>query len=231
MEGLKEIADRLERSISQKENITQEPSQAHPVECGKCGDLSYVVRDGKASECECVLERRVVARLPQRYRRASLIDFPKTTQELALLWLECPGDGLFIVGPAGTGKTYFAAAIVRTLLLIRQEVFFRRCADLYAALRESYRVGTSEDSVMRDYVNSPHVVLDDLCSGGLSDHERRSTLEVFDQRINKSLPTIVTSNWELEQIEQRMDERIASRLSSFRLFPMDGPDRRIPVIA
>lgn len=39
-------------------------------------------------------------------------------------------------------------------------------------------------------------------------------------------PTVVTTNWTIEQIGERMDERIASRLSEFMVIALVGGDRR-----
>jgi hypothetical protein len=45
--------------------------------------------------------------------------------------------------------------------------------------------------------------------------------------MNRTRPTVVTSNWTLGKISEAMDDRIASRLAPFQLFPLDGPDRRV----
>lgn len=71
------------------------------------------------------------------------------------------------------------------------------------------------------------LIIDDLGSGGLSDFERRTTLDILNGRINALRPTIVTSNWDLQEISDRMDDRIASRLAGFTMLQMTGTDRRI----
>lgn len=178
-------------------------------------------------ECQCAIERRSIARLPTRYQSASLLDVSESLRTEVLGWFANPGDGLFILGPAGRGKTYLAAAIIRTLLLIKHEAFFLRCPDFYADLRESYRSDQSERSIYAKYLKFRFVVLDDLGNGSLSDFQRYSTTEFLDQRINKKYPTVITSNWTLDQIAEKMDERIASRVASFHSIQLDGPDRRI----
>lgn len=228
METIRELASRLEQSISQQEKSTENPPSSKCEKCNGDGFIRVEVSQGicQAVECDCVLEKRVNSRLPLRFKKASLLDFAPAVQERILAWFVRPGDGLFVTGPTGTGKTHLVAAMVRTLLMIRQEAYFRRCADLYTALRECYRVNSSEESVFGNYVRYRYVVLDDLGAGGLSDHERRSTLEVFDQRINQRLPTIVTSNWSIDQIEERMDDRIADRLNSFEPLALQGRSHR-----
>lgn len=130
--------------------------------------------------------------------------------------------GLFIQGPAGSGKTHLAAAIVRDVIERGGEISFRTYQQLLQAIRSL----PTNPRALSDYVEAPLLVLDDLGTGSLSDHERRYTLEVLDSRLNANRPTIITSNWDLEQIRQGFDERIASRLATFKRLNFDGQDRR-----
>ena len=226
MDDLKAVAAKLRESLDQQEKNIQQEQNSPTTNCAKCEDTGYIVTNGKAVQCECVLEKRVTARLPERFRASSLLDFNEQIRAFVLSWLANPGDGLFIHGPAGTGKTHLAAAITRTITLVGREAYFKRCATLYASLRDSYRTNTSEESVLKDYVDQRFVILDDIGAGSLSDFERRSVLEIFDRRINRQLPTVVTSNWELSEISDRLDDRIASRLASFVTIRLGGKDRR-----
>ena len=79
---------------------------------------------------------------------------------------------------------------------------------------------------MQEYAEIPLLVLDDLGAGSLSDHERRCTLELLERRLNAMRPTVVTTNWTIEQIGKLMDERIASRLSAFAVISFIGKDLR-----
>lgn len=204
-------------------------SQAY--KCPKCSDSGYVIVEhpnhGRvAVECECLAEKRVQARLPKRYQKASLLDFPEHVREFTMGWLSRPADGLMITGQAGRGKTHLAAALTRTLVLIRQEALFYRASEFYHQLRDAYRDETDDDLVISKTLGYRFLFFDDLGSGSLSDHERRSTLELLDRRLNEELPTCITTNWSLAQIAERMDERIASRLESFLQLELEGPDRR-----
>ena len=146
-------------------------------------------------------------------------------------WLKSPGEGLLLSGTVGSGKTHLAAAIVRERIEHGTTASFRRMADFYAALRESYRTNVSEAEVVRPYVDSPLMVLDDLGAGSLTDFERRSTLEILDQRQNRMRPTIVTTNWELGEVAEKMDDRISSRLAMYRNLRLAGADRRLTLVA
>lgn len=230
MKSSKEVAEALRLSLQSRVNSTSNLTSSETTKCADCegGGFKLVEKNGsrRAQECHCVAERRVVSRLPLRYQKASLLDFSGPTREFIVDWISKPGDGLLITGPVGSGKTHLAAACCRTLILIHQEAFFQRCADLYKLIRETYRTNMSEESVIEASDNRRFVFLDDLGSGSLSDHERRVTLEILDRRLNRILPTCVTTNWSLEEISERMDDRISSRLQSFTQLKLDGRDRR-----
>ncbi len=158
---------------------------------------------------------------------ARLADFPEQVDTAVRRFIQNPQDGLFITGPVGTGKTHLAAAIVRILTESGETVRFCRTSDLYSEARASYQAEfPSEQEILRPYVETPVLVLDDLAGGSLSDHERRLTLDVLDRRWNQMQPTIVTSNWTLEEIGERMDVRISSRLRGCIAIVLGGCDRR-----
>lgn len=144
-------------------------------------------------------------------------------------WLFNPTDGLFITGPCGTGKTHLAAGIVRQFTLKGTGVVLKRCADFHREVREMFRADSTvcESALMSPLEKTRFLVLDDLAAGSLSDCERRYTLELLDVRLNSLRPTIVTSNWSLQEISERMDDRIASRLAGFTALELAGKDRRI----
>ncbi len=227
MTEAREIAEKLAPLIAPAEPTDESPISS----CPECRDTGYMLRDGVAIPCprhaEERLERLISIHLPKRYRDAFLSDFSPATVAKLTAWLGEPGDGLLLTGPTGTGKTHMAAAMTRTCLEIGGSVLFCRAAELYEAIRATYdRQGFGEGGLLKRYEQVSLLVLDDLGSGALSDFERRYTLDVLDRRLNAMRPTVVTSNWDLETISERMDDRIASRLSSFTLLAFTGEDRR-----
>ena len=73
--------------------------------------------------------------LPPLYHGARLVDFDEGLKGAAAHWLAQPSYGLLLLGSAGVGKTYFAAAIARALVESGKTVIFRSAADYYADLR------------------------------------------------------------------------------------------------
>ena len=227
MEPLSEIAKRIELSQSPA-NMTSSETSDSRSECGTCAGEAYVRTDGGVVPCpECSARRWVESQLPLRYRHASLSQFPERIRSVVFSWLRKPGDGLLLTGPCGSGKTHLAATVVAERARLGDRPAFRRCADLYQALRDCFRRDESESVVLSAYVKPGLLILDDLGTGSLSDFERRYTLELLDRRLNSCRPTVVTTNWTIERISGDMDDRIASRLAGFLRLELVGEDRRI----
>jgi DNA replication protein DnaC len=172
-------------------------------------------------------ERAIASQLPKRYRQARLVDFKAETCDAVVTWLADPTDGLFIGGPAGSGKTHLCAGIVRAKIETGDRALFRRAADLYLQVRESYGAHeTTEAFILEQYCRPQVLIIDDIGAGSLSDYERRILLEIIDRRLNELYPTVVTSNWTIGEIGAKIDERLASRLKNFRVIGFTGKDRR-----
>jgi DNA replication protein DnaC len=147
--------------------------------------------------------------------------------DIAERWIAQPTSGIFLTGLSGRGKTWFSAGIVRALVGAGKKVLFISAEDFYLKLRSGFdNPGSSEVSILSQFSDVEFLVLDDVGAGSLSDYERRSTLRLLDNRTNYLRPTIVTSNLTLEGIAEKLDERIASRLSGFAHIVMTGRDRR-----
>jgi DNA replication protein DnaC len=232
MEAVTEIVKRVEQSLPRPvSTITESRTPNSQAECAACDGNGWISDNGSTKPCACQREKRIERELPLRYRRAKLSDFSLKVQEHVGRWLRSPGEGLLLSGVVGSGKTYLAAAIVRERVEHGSAASFRRMSELYTALRESFHTNVSEAEVLRPYLSAPLIVLDDLGAGGLSDFERRSTLEILDQRQNAMRPTIVTTNWELPDIAEKMDDRIASRLAPYTNLRLVGADRRLAFAA
>ena len=209
--------------LPDRESTGASRSQSAP--CDACGGLGYVRCGDRMRECDCLVVGDALGKIPPRYRAAQLEDFPLKTQGEVRAWCDAMGDGLFLFGGTGTGKTHLACGLLVALARTYRGSRFARCVEVYSSIRATYSHG-SEVELLEGYIRPDLLVLDDLAAGGLTDFERRMTLDILDRRCNGLRPTVVTSNWNLEQIAARLDDRIASRLSSFKQLLLVGLDRR-----
>jgi DNA replication protein DnaC len=178
-------------------------------------------------ECRCLKEQLSAQCLPLRFRSARLLDFSGEVGHAAAAWLGDPGDGVFITGGVGRGKTHLVCGLAFELAKSGKTVLFRKAAELYRELRAAFSGRGDERTVFETYGATPILVLDDIGAGGLTDFERRVLLEIIDSRGDQFRPTLVTSNWNLEQISQAMDDRVASRLAGYCQIKMCGNDQRV----
>jgi DNA replication protein DnaC len=200
--------------------------------CTICGDTGFVFVLGESrrvTRCQCRgNEVRLRSILPPLLQGARLSDCPQPLVDIAERWLAQPTSGILLTGSPGRGKTWIAAGIVRALVGAGKKVLFKCAEDFYLELRAGFdNPDSREVLILSQFSDVEFLVLDDIGAGSLSDYERRSTLHVLDRRMDYLRPTIVTSNLTLEGIAEKLDERIASRLSGFTRIVMTGRDRRV----
>lgn len=136
---------------------------------------------------------------------------PATVKELLTKWVKDPQKRtLFLWGETGSGKTYTAFALMR--------YFFESGTKWiqYISAPDILLMGKTEVGIMRlkeVYGECPLLLVDDLGVERAAEWEIKHIFTLFDIRYNAGLPTIVTSNLNLENLTKVLDKRIVSRLA------------------
>lgn len=133
---------------------------------------------------------------------------------------------LFMLGNTGLGKTLLCSCIAKKVIEKGYTVIFRSALNVFEdALAEHY--GKRDGNTLDELDKADLLILDDLGSefGNQSDP---ILYEIINSRINLCKPTIITSNLSIQQLNNRYNERIISRLfGEFELFPFVGNDIRL----
>ena len=180
--------------------------------------------------------------VPTRFRSAVLGDFTDKLQ--GRVNGQAPAAGFFLTGPAGTGKTHLAAAMlghwwdIRLLETPPHSLYpnFEPCLAIWASVSEFIgtliagirgdQYGKSPEWTVRTCQHAGALVLDDLGAEKTSEFSLSALYRVIEYRINEFNPTIVTSNLSLKQLNE-WEPRIASRLGGMNVIKMGGRDRRL----
>lgn len=139
-------------------------------------------------------------------RRRSL----RAAYEHARRYAQHPENWLVLTGGVGTGKTHLAAAIANERLAHNEPVLFVVVPDLLDTLRSAFspQSETTFDERFEQVRSAPLLILDDLGAHSTTPWAQEKLYQIINYRYNTRLPTVITTNYRLDEI----DERVRSRL-------------------
>ncbi|MDX1614884.1 MAG: ATP-binding protein [Candidatus Promineifilaceae bacterium] len=134
----------------------------------------------------------------------------KMAYQRAQAFAEEPRGWLVLKGGYGCGKTHLAAAIANQAISHGRPALFVNTPDLLDHLRAAYSptAATSYDQRFEQVRNTPLLILDDLGTQSNTDWAQEKLYQIFNHRYNARLPTVITTNEELESIEIRIRSRM-----------------------
>ncbi len=223
--------------------------------CGDAGFLRLDVpivdpRFGQLIPCECRLREQESRKHEELLKISNLGQFEHKTFEnfdpginhdvadaraIAMQFATDPhGFGkpwLFFMGRCGTGKTHMAAAIANHYMTHQGgRALFTIVPDLLDHLRAAFNPaatnGVTYDQRFQDVRDVPLLILDDLGTENATPWAKEKLFQIFNHRYNARLSTVITTNHDFAQI----DDRIVSRLLDRGLcqdVPIDAPDYRL----
>lgn len=130
--------------------------------------------------------------------------------EVARQYADDPRGWLVLLGVYGCGKTHLAAAIANRVVERGLPVLFVAVPDLLDHLRATFAPHSpvTYDERFDEVRNSPLLILDDLGTQSSTPWALEKLFQIFNYRYNAHLPTVITSNQRLEEIDQRIRSRL-----------------------
>jgi DNA replication protein DnaC len=134
----------------------------------------------------------------------------KMAYDRTIAYAQNPEGWLVLKGGYGCGKTHLAAAIANQRIEMGHPALFVSTPDLLDHLRATFSPSspTGYDQRFEQIRNTPLLILDDLGAQSNSDWAQEKLYQIFNHRYNGRLPTVVTTNLELEAIEIRIRSRM-----------------------
>lgn len=121
-----------------------------------------------------------------------------------------PEGWLVLLGSYGCGKTHLAAAIANEVVDRGEPAIFVVVPDLLDHLRATYSPysDVAYDQRFEEIRASSLLILDDLGAHSSTPWAQEKLFQLFNYRYNAQLPTVVTSNHQLEEIDIRIRSRL-----------------------
>lgn len=230
----------------QNHETTDRLDPSETFKCPTCQDRGILLEGDVAHPCSCMLMKKMEnqfrhARISRVLKNCRLDKFrfdfyspemiDQTHREGAARALnaaksfvnECQqnphGLGILFTGPVGSGKTYLAASIANELMEAQLQVLFLVVPDLLDELRASYKSEVNEMDLLDTARTIPILILDDLGAHNYTDWTRNRLYSIINYRMNELLPTVITSNLSLDEMEDYIGVRTTSRIiQSSRIF-------------
>ncbi len=120
---------------------------------------------------------------------------------------------LVLMGVHGCGKTHLTAAMANDRLSRGLPTLFINTPDLLDALRASFggEGGSAYDKVFYEVRATPCLILDDFGAHSSTPWAKEKLYQVLNYRYNAQLPTVITTNQTLEEIDPPLQSRMSDQ--------------------
>ncbi len=211
------------------------PAQALQTDalCPQCSGVGWLRQDvpvgdprfGKLYPCVCRTQATEQRNLDDLYHLSNLEAFSHKVfanfdpevpgaddaYHAAVEYATYPEGWLVLMGSYGTGKSHLAAAIANHVVQDhRMQVYFAVAPDLLHHLRGAYAPNSTVTYDERfEQIRSVYLlVIDDLGAEQSTPWAVEKLYQIFNHRYNNNLPTVVTSNSDLDNLDPRIRSRL-----------------------
>lgn len=143
------------------------------------------------------------------------------------------GMGLLLYGAVGTGKTHLTGAIVDYIAryhkrqLIMLDIIFSSSVNILSEIRLGYRSQQAEQ-ICESYERATLLIIDDLGTEKVTDWVHELFYRIIDYRYSNLKPTIITTNFQMSEIAERLGDRFVSRIRAMcKGVKFEGNDWRL----
>ena len=215
------------------------------IEGGLVRVRSEICRHARANQRQRAFALQfAAAKIPAIYLGKSFADYETCAgNEAAVKWARSAletGEGLYVYGEPGTGKTLLAAILAQEFLKRGNGVIFGDVPTLLDELKATFDGGdTRLAELMAALETADVLILDDFGTELPTEWAVERLYKIVNGRYSVGRTTIVTSNYSPKEVAERLNapkngvrgvggSRIVSRLTQLcRIAKISGGDRRI----
>jgi len=169
--------------------------------------------------------------VPKRFIQSSFDNFKGMNEQKKTISENITSELMVIMGEeCGSGKTHLACAALRERYLkafnqFKADMFVNTSKMLFDAQNQMSQ--GREQTAIKGAIETDYLVLDDLGSESSSDYRENALYIIINERYANNKKTLVTTNLNMTQIDQRFGNRMASRLSSGIIVKLLNEDYRM----
>jgi len=188
------------------------------------------------------MRKRIEKRIPKKFLNADLSKTLKKIQEYSINYNRTNNKGIYLYGSVGTGKTYSVCALAIDLLIQGYEVNVYNLPRLLNIIRSSFskqevtneKTGDSSYAFIHNMSDIEKLadieilIIDDIGAEKASDWVAETLYHLINTRYENMKTTIFTSNLDLNDLSDKISERIVSRIAEMsEIYKIEGKDKRL----
>lgn len=137
-------------------------------------------------------------------------------------------ENLFMTGKTGLGKTHLSLAIANEVINKGFGVIYASTPNIISKLeRERFKKDGTFENTESHILNCDLFILDDLGTEFQTSFSNSTIYNLINSRILYKRPTIISTNYSIQEIQKNYSERLVSRLwGHFKLLSFAGHDIR-----
>ena len=122
-------------------------------------------------------------------------------------------NGIYMYGKTGLGKTHLSLAIANEVLNRGYDVYYGTIQSIMDKLEaEHFGRLPREDSIKEDILTCDLLIIDDLGTEFATQFTNAELYNIVNSRMLSSLPTIISTNLNVNEVAEKYSQRVASRI-------------------
>ncbi len=121
---------------------------------------------------------------------------------------------IFMFGKTGLGKTHLSLAVANKVLEQGYSVIYDSIINILREMEKEHFQYNYHSEMVDHIMQTDLLIIDDLGTENTTTFYISTIYNIINTRINKKLPTIISSNLDFDRLKFRYDERIVSRIAT-----------------
>lgn len=215
--------------------------------CSACDDTGYL----RTGYCDCFKRElnRIAAESLNRQAQLTLsrfsdfsLDYYRAGGEQCFATMEnvlrfckdyaagfsLSSPSLLMLGKTGLGKTHLSLAIAAEVIDAGYQVVYDSVINLLHKIEREHFGRAADENTLGLLLSCDFLIMDDLGAEFDSGFYVSTVYNVINTRLNRGLPTIISTNLRHEEVQKKYEERIVSRLfACYTCLQFQGKDIRL----